>query len=167
MSEVAAINGEWQRANMELFPIDNEGRLFISPSIDDWRPIQALGIQVVIDLDDDLDIGVPEVPNQLLYIYYPIEDAPELPDLEKLLTIARMGAQLVNSGYKLLAHCGMGHNRSALVAGLILRYLGMSGDEVVSLLRERRQGALYNKAFADYVCCAEIRPMQLDLGAGI
>jgi protein-tyrosine phosphatase len=152
---------------MELYPVDDQGRLFISPSIDDWQPIQALGIQVVIDLDDDLDIGVPEVPNQLLYIYYPIEDMPELPDLEKLLTIARMGAQLVNSGYKLLAHCGMGHNRSALVAGLILRYLGMSGDEVVSLLRERRQGALYNKAFADYVCCAEIRPMQLDLGAGI
>ena len=112
----------------------------------------------IIDLDDNLDIGVPAIPNQMLYIYYPIEDMPELPDLEKLLTIARMGAQLVNSGYKLLSHCGMGHNRSALVAGLILRYLGMSGDEVVSLLRERRQGALYNKAFAEYVCCAEISP---------
>ncbi len=152
---------------MELFPIDREGRLFISPDIDDWQPILALDIRVIIDLDDDLDIGVPEIPNQMLYIYYPIDDSPELPDLEKLLTIARLGAQLVNSGYKLLAHCGMGHNRSALVAGLILRYLGMSGDEVVSLLRERRQGALYNKAFADYVCCAEVRPMQFDLGAGI
>jgi len=152
---------------MELFPIDKEGRLFISPDIDNWQPILDLDIRVIIDLDDDLDIGVPEVPNQMLYIYYPIEDMPELPDLEKLLTIARMGAQLVNSGYKLLAHCGMGHNRSALVAGLILRYLGMSGDEVVSLLRERRQGALYNKAFADYVSCAEVRPLQFDLGAGI
>jgi protein-tyrosine phosphatase len=152
---------------MELFPIDREGRLFISPDIDDWQPILDLGIRVIIDLDDDLDIGVPEVPNQMLYIYYPIEDMPELPDLEKLLTIARMGAQLVNSGYKLLSHCGMGHNRSALVAGLILRYLGMNGDEVVSLLRERRQGALYNKAFAEYVCCAEIGPVQVDLGAGI
>jgi len=167
MREVAATDGEWQRANMELFPIDKEGRLFISPDIDNWQPILDLDIRVIIDLDDDLDIGVPEVPNQMLYIYYPIEDMPELPDLEKLLTIAHMGAQLVNRGYKLLAHCGMGHNRSALVAGLILRYLGMSGDEVVSLLRERRQGALYNKAFADYVCCAEIRPMQLELGAGI
>jgi protein-tyrosine phosphatase len=152
---------------MELFPIDDQGRLFISPSIDDWRPIEDLGIQVVIDLDDDLDIGVPAVPNQMLYIYYPIEDAPELPDLDKLLTIARLGARLVDCGYKLLAHCGMGHNRSALVAGLILRYLGMSGDEVVSLLRERRQGALYNKAFAEYLSCVEVRPLQLDLGAGI
>ena len=152
---------------MELYPIDDQGRIFISPSIDDWRPIQALGIQVVIDLDDDLDIGVPAIPNQLLYLYYPIEDMLELPDQEKLLTIAQMGAQLVQKGYKVLAHCGMGHNRSALVAGLILRYLGMGGDEVVGLLRERRQGALYNKAFAEYVSCAEVRPLQLELGAGI
>jgi len=152
---------------MELYPIDDQGRLFISPAIDDWQPIQDLGIRVIIDLDDNLDIGVPAVPNQMLYIYYPIEDMPELPDLEKLLTIARMGAQLVSSGYKLLAHCGMGHNRSALVAGLILRYLGMSGDEVVSLLREKRRGALYNKAFAEYVSCVEVRPLQPELGAGI
>ena len=152
---------------MELYPIDDQGRIFISPSIDDWQPIQALGIQVVIDLDDDLDVGVPAIPNQLLYLYYPIEDMPELPDQEKLLTIARMGAQLVQKGYKVLAHCGMGHNRSALVAGLILRYLGMGGDEVVCLLRERRQGALYNKAFAEYVSCTEVQPLQPELGAGI
>jgi protein-tyrosine phosphatase len=103
----------------------------------------------------------------MLYIYFPIEDMLELPDEEKLHTIARLGARLVERDYKLLAHCGMGHNRSALVAGLILRYLGMSGDEVVSLLRERRQGALYNKAFAEYVSCVEVRPLQLELGAGI
>lgn len=152
---------------MELYPIDDQGRLFISPSIDDWQPILDLGIQVVIDLDDDLDIGVPAVPNQMLYIYYPIDDMPALPDLEKLLTIARMGAQLVQKGYKLLAHCGMGHNRSALMAGLVLRYLGMSGDEVVSLLREKRQGALYNRSFAEYVSCAEVSPLQVELGVGI
>ncbi len=92
---------------MELFPIDREGRLFISPDIDNWQPILDLDIRVIIDLDDDLDIGVPEVPNQMLYVYYPIEDMPE------------------------------------------------------------RQGALYNKAFADYVCCAEISPMQPEFGAGI
>jgi len=152
---------------MELYPIDNQGRLFISPSIDDWKPIEDLGIHVVIDLDDDLDIGVPEVPNQMLYIYFPIEDMPELPDLKKLHSIARMGARLVENGYKLLAHCGMGHNRSALVAGLILRYLGMSGEEVVALIREKRHGALYNKAFAEYLHAVQINPVEVDSGAGI
>ena len=152
---------------MELFQIDPEGRLFISPDIDDWQPIESSGINVVIDLDSNLDIGVPEVPNQMLYIYYPIEDMPELPDLEKLHSVARMGAGLVKQGYRLLAHCGMGHNRSALVAGLILRYLGMEGDEVVTLIRDKRQGALYNRTFADYVSCAEVHPLGYELGAGI
>jgi protein-tyrosine phosphatase len=152
---------------MELFQVDPDGRLFISPDIDDWGLVEASGINVVIDLDDDLDIGVPQVPNQMLYIYYPIEDLPELPDLEKLHSIARMGARLVKNGYRLLAHCGMGHNRSALVAGLILRYLGMDGDQVVTLIRSRRQGALYNKTFAEYVSCAEVYPAEPELGGGI
>jgi protein-tyrosine phosphatase len=42
----------------------------------------------------------------------------------------------------------MGHNRSALLAGLILTYLGMTGYDAVTLLRQKRQGALYNKTFA-------------------
>ena len=152
---------------MELFQIDDQGRLFISPSIDDWRPVQDSGIHVVIDMDDDLDIGVPQVPNQMLYIYFPIEDMPELPDLEKLHSLARMSARLVGCGYKVLAHCGMGHNRSALIAGLILRYLGMSGEDVVSLIREKRHGALYNKAFAEYIIAVQVHPLQFELGAGI
>jgi protein-tyrosine phosphatase len=152
---------------MELFQIDPEGRLFISPDIDDWEPVRSRGINVVIDLDDDLDLGVPEIPNQMLYIYFPIEDMPELPDLEKLHSVARMGARLVKNGYRLLAHCGMGHNRSALVAGLILRYLGMDGDEVVTLIRDKRQGALYNKIFAEHVSCAEVNPLGYEFGGGI
>jgi protein-tyrosine phosphatase len=152
---------------MELFQVDHEGRVYISPSIDDWKPVSDLGIHVIIDMDDDLDVGVPTIPNQMLYVYFPIEDMLELPDLEKLHSLARLGARLVESGYKVLAHCGMGHNRSALLAGLILRYLGMSGEEVVSLIRERRQGALYNKAFAEYVAAVEVRPLRLEFGAGI
>jgi protein-tyrosine phosphatase len=152
---------------MELYQIDTAGRVYISPSIDDWGPVSALDIHVIIDMDDDLDVGVPEIPNQMLYIYFPIEDAVELPDLEKLHSLARLGAGLVENGYKVLAHCGMGHNRSALLAGLILRYLGMSGEEVVCMIRERRQGALYNKVFAQYLQAVEVRPLLLESGAGI
>jgi hypothetical protein len=45
----------------------------------------------------------------------------------------------------------MGHNRSALLAGLILTSLGMPGADAVALLRQKRQGALYNKTFASYL----------------
>jgi len=50
-----------------------------------------------------------------------------------------------------LSHCGMGFNRSALVAGLILHELGMPGPEVVARLRDRRPGALFNETFAAYL----------------
>ena len=49
----------------------------------------------------------------------------------------------------MLSHCGMGYNRSALVAGLIMIELGMSGPDAVARLRERRPGALFNDRFAD------------------
>ncbi|MBL0177399.1 MAG: dual specificity protein phosphatase family protein [Ignavibacteria bacterium] len=135
---------------MELFQIDAGARLFISPDIDDWAPLESETITVIFDLDDNLDIGVPTVPGEFLYVYFPFEDR-ELPDLDRLHVIARMGAHLVEDGYKVLSHCGMGHNRSALLAGLILTYLGLSGEEAVNLIRSRRQGALYNKNYANYL----------------
>ena len=135
---------------MELFQIDDQGKLFISPDVDDWEPIENRGITVVCDLDYDLDIGVPEIPDQLLYIYFPFEDR-DLPDLNRLHSIARMGAELVRDGHKLLSHCGMGHNRSALLMGVMLTYLGMSGEEAVALIRSKRMGALYNKTYANYL----------------
>lgn len=139
-----------QATVMDLFQIDNRGRLFISPDIDDWQPVTEYGINVIFDLDETVDSGVPSTPNQLLYIYFPFEDK-ELPDLQKLHELGRLGASLVSSGYKVLSHCGMGHNRSALLAGVILTYLGMTGEEAVALLRQKRQGALYNRVYASYV----------------
>jgi protein-tyrosine phosphatase len=135
---------------MDIFQIDAQGQLFIAPDIDDWQPVTAHGITAVFDLDSDLDIGVPAVPNQLLYIYFPFEDK-ELPDLHRLHALARLGAGLMRQGHRVLSHCGMGHNRSALLAGLILTYLGMPGADAVTLLRQKRQGALYNKIYASYL----------------
>jgi hypothetical protein len=135
---------------MELFQIDDAGRLFISPVIEDWKLLQDNGIDTIIDLEGDLDVGVPTVPNQCLYIYFPILD-DGLPDLAKLRAIGRLGASLVQAGHRVLSHCGMGFNRSALVAGLILCELGFRGPDAVARLRQRRPGALYNECFAGYL----------------
>ena len=54
--------------------------------------------------------------------HYPIYDE-DLPDMAKLQAVARLGAAMVEFGHKVLSHCGMGFNRSALVAGLILNHL--------------------------------------------
>jgi len=135
---------------MDLVPLDEQCQLFISPSIDDWQPIEDHGITAVIDLDGSLDLGIPNIPNHMLYVYFPIRDE-DLPDLSKLHALDRLGARLVANGEKVLAHCGMGFNRSALVAGLVLTYLGMRGEDAVALLREKRPGALFNDIFAAYL----------------
>jgi protein-tyrosine phosphatase len=133
-----------------LFPIDDGGQLFISPAIIEWDPIMAAAIRVVIDLEGDLDHGVSTRPGQMLYIYQPIFDE-QLPDLAMLHAVGRLGADLIRGGHRVLAHCGMGFNRSALVAGVILVELGMPGANAVARLRERRPGALYNDIFAEYL----------------
>lgn len=135
---------------MQLFQVDDAGHLFISPAIRDWRALERHGIDTVIDLEGELDPGVPTLPNQCLYIYFPIGDE-DLPSLAKLQSVGRLGASLVQSGHRVLSHCLMGYNRSALVAGLILCELGLTGPQAVARLRERRTGALFNDTFAAYL----------------
>ena len=137
---------------MDLFQVDDDGRLFISPALDCWDVPADHGIDVVIDLDGGLDACIPTDAEHCLYVYFPIlDDNEQLPPLTKLRAIARLGASLVADGHRVLSHCGLGFNRSALVAGLILVELGMPGALAVARLRERRPGALYNDGFAAFL----------------
>ena len=106
----------------KLHQVDDAGCLFISPVIHDWGIVSSYGVDTVIDLEGGLDECIPTMPNSCLYVYFPIFDE-NLPDLEKLQAIAALGAHLVENGHRVLSHCGMGFNRSALVAGRILHRL--------------------------------------------
>jgi len=146
------MSGMLHFAEMELYQVDTDGRLFISPALDDWSPLEERGIDVVIDLEGDVDSCIPTTTNKCLYLYFPIDDDDlELPCLAKLRAIARLGATVVSEGHRVLSHCGMGYNRSALVAGMILVELGVTGPNAVEQLRARRPGALFNDRFADFV----------------
>jgi protein-tyrosine phosphatase len=135
---------------MDVFQVDDDGCLFISPALEDWSAVARYHIDTVIDLEGDLDSCIPTATNNCLYIYFPIDDDNEkLPNMLKLRAIAQMAATLIAGGHRVLSHCGMGFNRSAFVAGLIMIEMGMSGPEVVARLRERRPGALFNDGFAD------------------
>ena len=59
---------------MDLFPIDDDGRLYMSGDIDDWAFIAPHSIDVVIDLDGGLDACIPSQTNHCLYIYLPFDD---------------------------------------------------------------------------------------------
>lgn len=146
---------------MELFQVDDDARLFISPAIEDWASLAEHRIDVVIDMEGGLDECIPTLPGSCLYVYFPIYDEA-LPDLARLDAVALMGAHLVRSGHRVLSHCGMGYNRSALVAGRILHYLGgISGSGVVDRLRERRPGALFNDVFAEHLSALPPRELAL------
>ena len=137
---------------MELFQIDDDGRLFISAAIHRWSAIAPHGIDVVIDLDGGLDLCIPTESNHCLYVYFPFDDDDrELPSLTKLQAIAQLGASLIRDGHRVLTHCGMGLNRSGLVAGLILTQMGVPGPTAVARIRERRPGALFNEMFAEFL----------------
>lgn len=137
---------------VDLSPVqvDDAGHLFISPVIHDWTVVTQRGIDTVIDLEGGLDVGVPTAPNECLYVYFPILDE-QLPNLNKLHGVASMCASLISHDHHVLSHCGMGLNRSALVAGLTLHKLGMPGPEVIIRLRARRPGALFNDQFAAFL----------------
>ena len=80
---------------MELFQVDDHGRLFISPAINDWSVLDQHGVDTIIDHDGDVDECVPTVPDRCLYIYFPIFDE-DLPNLAKLHAISAMGADIIS-----------------------------------------------------------------------
>lgn len=135
---------------MALIQIDDDGQLFISPIITDWAPLAEAGIDTVFDMDGGLDTCIPTAPGACLYIYFPIFDE-ELPPLSRLEGIASLGAHLIRSGHRVLSHCGLGYNRSALVAARILHHLGMRGPDALARIRQRRPGALFNEVFAAHI----------------
>lgn len=136
---------------MELFQVDDAGLLFVSPEIVDWRPLADRNVRLVIDLDGHVDQGVPTIPNEMIYVYFPFDDAT-LPDLVKLHALGRLAADLIREQRAVLIHCAMGLNRSPLIAGVALTYLGWSGVDACRLLQSRRSGSLYNTTYADYLC---------------
>jgi protein-tyrosine phosphatase len=137
-------------SDFDIIQIENFGKLYISIDQEDWSMVIDHQITVLIDLDREVDRGVPVLYDQIIYIYFPILDE-DLPNLARLHAVARMAAELCQQGQSVLAHCLMGLNRSGLMLGVILTYLGMTGEAALNLLRARRPGALFNEVFAEYL----------------
>lgn len=142
---------------MELIAVNEEQTLFVSGAIDDWELLRRARVDTIVDMDGDVDTGVPEAPNQILYVYFPILDE-ELPCQRKLHAVGRMVADLVRADHVALVHCRMGFNRSNLVIATALTYLGMTGGQALEHLQRIRPGALYNENFAEYVRGLPARP---------
>jgi protein-tyrosine phosphatase len=147
---------------MEIFRINSAGTLLVSGEIDEWERIAAHRVDTIVDMDGDVDPGLPEAPTGMMYVYFPIRDE-DLPSLQKLDALGRLVADLVGTGHVVLVHCRMGFNRSMLVAATALSYLGVAGGEILAHMRQVRPGALFNERFADHVKALPPRRIRLEL----
>lgn len=110
------------------------------PTAEDLR-----SVDVVVNLD-----GAADVPPANCFVWA-IRDGA-LPDLTLLHAVGRLVAGLVRSGRSVLVHCREGFNRSGLVCGVALTYLGYTGVDAVRLIRDARgPWALSNSAFHTYL----------------
>ena len=118
----------------------------------EWQHVLALKIDVVLDLFGTLDPDVPTAPNSILYMFWPIEDQPQLPDVQVMNVLVDTIVRLIQLGHKVLVHCHKGKSRSGMINALVVRQLkGCSGADAVDLVRKHRPGALGNQVFAAYV----------------
>lgn len=73
-------------------------------------------------------------------------------NLPEIHSIAEWAFQQWKSGKKVLIRCQAGLNRSGLCTALILMKNGMSSNDAISLIREKRsENALFNVHFVNYL----------------
>ena len=138
---------------MKLYEIVKD-RLYQSGAVEgvDWQPIHERKIDIVIDLHGTLDPGVPTAPNSILYVFWPIEDHPELPDVRMLDALTDMTAREIVEGHRVLTHCHKGKSRSGMFNAIVaVKLLGIDGKRAVGVVRKGRPEALGNTAFVAYV----------------
>jgi Dual specificity phosphatase, catalytic domain len=148
-------------STMDIVAVNPGETLFVSGDIEDWEAIRRLRIGVIVDMDGAVDRGLPQTPDSIFYVYHPIRDE-DLPNVAKLEALGRLVADLVGAGHRVLVHCRMGFNRSALVIATALTYTGLSGQEALEDLRRRRPGALFNEVFAAHVAALPPRRISIE-----
>jgi protein-tyrosine phosphatase len=101
----------------------------------------------------DLHGGNPPTgtTTDIVYVRWPIEDGP-VPHVPTLLSLARLGESVINSGGRVVSMCNMGRNRSGLLSALIVsRCEGITGRESVRYVRSKCPEALANEAFEAFL----------------
>jgi len=86
-----------------------------------------------------------------LWLHVPIPDA-DMDDPDAVRQAARVVAERVGAGRRVLVHCWAGLNRSGVVSARALMYLGMPVAEAVAAVRAARGPvALFNRAFVEWL----------------
>ena len=143
----------WRSQVIEVIP-----GLLLSNMLVEPDGFGSLGVDAIVALDDWEYIWSPPVPDNHLYVHFPIEDADAVDP--KTREVARLVAGLVAGGHRVLVHCLQGLNRSGLVVARALMFLGHEAEEAIDLVRVRRGlddgfGALGNESFVEWLLLEE------------
>lgn len=117
--------------------------------------VDSLSAASFLDLAGDLPGSFRKFSQSWSAFVFPdVEDVP--PRYERLLELVTELHRTVNGSgppapADLYFMCTHGMNRSGLAAGLLLRQLGMSGDEAIGRITEARRGALSNDRFRELI----------------
>lgn len=105
----------------------------------------------VVDLAGDMPATYRERSGRWFARVFPDLDG-DVPALPRLRSLAAELTHEIRNGAsadvdRLYVMCQHGMNRSGLMAGLILRELGLSGEEALTRIVAARPGSLSNQAF--------------------
>ena len=118
---------------------------------EDWSAVRA-SVDAVVDVADPGPGPSSEDLGGLTYVKAPLEDADALPDPVLLDHLARLVADLVRDGRRVLVHCTFGKNRSGLLMALVVReLLGCDGRTALERVRAVRHRAVNNAGFAAWL----------------
>jgi hypothetical protein len=118
-----------------------------------------LGATLVVSLTTGT--SARSVPRNGVLIHWPIKDGP-IPPTEILDALVSFIDASMNANAVVYVHCQAGMNRSALVVARVLMERGLSAEEAIALVRERRKGSLSD----EYAAWLLAHPIGVDAYSG-
>jgi protein-tyrosine phosphatase len=144
---------DWKFETFEVLP-----GLYLSKKLIQPADFASLGVDAIVALEDWELTWSPPVPDNHLYVHFPIEDGDTVDP--KTREVAALVAGLVRARQRVLVHCVQGLNRSGMVVARALMFLGYGATEAIALVQRRRGldegfGALGNPRFVSWLFSEE------------
>lgn len=127
---------------MDFSPITDGLIIGTTPTTDDYDTLRELGVALVINMRGERpphpDGHKPPMPTLWLHTF----DSPLLPiSLRSLRRGVQAALERLDRGEKVYTHCAAGVHRSVAMAAAILIAQGLTAQEAMALIKDRRQVA--------------------------
>ena len=159
ISEIACISPKFGSLPLETCP-DDCGKLSLSVAPGkttprtqrdleaDLKAIKSQGYDTIVcllewgEMEKIMLVNYPLTAQEhFRFLHFPIKDM-SVPRMEEAKTFIPMLASLLHQGKKVLLHCRQGLGRAGLIAACSLLHFGLTPDEAIQKIRERRKGAI-------------------------